>query len=342
MRIRIIACAAVLAAFTQMPAPWLAQQSPSTERLRGVSAVDASVAWASGNRGTVLRTIDGGTTWVNVPPPDTEALDFRDIEAFDANRAYVLAIGEGDKSRIYKTSDGGATWRLVFRNANPTLFFDAIAFWDAASGLAIGDPSNGRFVVIRTLDGGRSWTPIPPDGMPPALDGDGAFAASGTCLATWGTDHAWIGTGGGARARVYRSADRGLTWRVADTPVAAGVASAGIFSVAFRDADHGVAVGGDYRLEREPSNNLAVTSDGGETWALPGTSRLRSFRSAVAFLPAAGAGALVAVGPAGSDRSADRGASWKALGDEGYHALSVARDGTVWAVGENGRIGRLR
>jgi hypothetical protein len=111
--------------------------------------------------------------------------------------------------------------------------------------------------------------------------------------------------------------------------------------VAFSDSKRGVIAGGDYRKEKESGENLAFTTDGGATWAFAGATRLRSFRSAVAYLPGSEGRALVAVGPGGTDRSADGGVTWTAMGDEGYHAASVARDGTVWAVGEGGRIGRL-
>jgi photosystem II stability/assembly factor-like uncharacterized protein len=340
MRMLAVAAAALVAA--QAGGTWMAQQAPAAERLRGVSAVSAQVAWASGNKGTVLRTTDGGSTWTLVSPSGSADLDFRDVEAFDASTAYVLAIGNGDKSRILKTTDGGRTWATQFVNQDAKKFFDAIAFWDANTGLAVGDPLDGTFVVIRTTDAGRTWSEIPPAGMPPALEGDGAFAASGTCLVTAGTSHAWIGSGGGARARVFRSNDKGITWQVADTPIQAGTASSGIFSVAFSDSKRGVIAGGDYRKEKEPGDNLAFTTDGGATWAFAGATRLRSFRSAVAYLPGSKGRALVAAGPGGTDRSSDGGATWTALGDEGYHALSVARDGTAWVVGEGGRIGRLK
>lgn len=341
------ACAAALAVTvaasgTPSPSPWEPRPGPSVERLRGVSAVSREVAWASGNRGTVQRTSDGGTSWSLVSPPSSEGLDVRDIEAFDAATAYALAIGPGDRSRVYKTTDGGATWALQFVNPDPAAFYDAIAFWDRDHGLAMGDPVDGRFTIRRTFDGGATWVPIPADGMPPALAGDGGFAASGTCLVVVGDSHAWFGSGGGARARVYRSTDRGRTWQVADTPIMAGLPSAGIFSLAFADPRTGIAVGGDYRQERASGDNLARTSDGGATWALPGAASLRGFRSAVVYLPGAGGRSLVAAGPAGTDRSDDGGATWRALGDEGYHALSVAPDGAVWAAGEGGRIARLR
>src|SRR5205085_641062 len=85
---------------------WVEQASGTTARLRGVSAVNNNVAWASGANGTCLRTTDAGATWQLLKVPGAEALDFRDVEAFDASTAYLLSIGEGDKSRIYKTTDG--------------------------------------------------------------------------------------------------------------------------------------------------------------------------------------------------------------------------------------------
>ena len=321
---------------------WIVQTSPTTERLRGVSAASDTVAWASGSKGTVVRTVDGGATWARRAVPGAEELDFRDIEAFGPDIAYVLAIGPGDKSRIYKTEDGGKVWALQFTNPDSRAFYDAIAFWDAKTGIALGDPVDGRFTVIRTTDGGRIGTPVPPANMPDALPGDGAFAASGTCLVVLGPRHAWFGSGGAARARVYRSADRGFTWAVADTPIVAGNASSGVFSLAFSDPDHGIAVGGDYRLERESGDNLAITADGGSTWSFAGASRLRSFRSAVAFVPGSKGQRLIAVGPGGTDKSDDGGRRWTPLGDDGFHAISISPAGSgVWAVGEQGRIAKL-
>lgn len=320
---------------------WQPQASPTTERLRGVSAVSAAVAWASGNNGTVIRTVDGGRSWERLPVAGAGTLDFRDIEAFDAKTAYALGIGPGDRSRIYKTTDGGASWLLQFTNPDPKAFYDAIAFWDRDNGLAIGDPVDGRFTVVRTSNGGATWVRLDPAGMPPALQGDGAFAASGTILVTSGRTDAWFGTGGGARSRVFHSRDRGATWSVAETPIAAGTSSSGVFSIAFSQGARGVAVGGDYRKEREPGDNIALTTDAGSTWSLPGPARLRSFRSGVAYVPGAKAQTVVAVGPAGSDISRDGGRTWSPLGDEGFHALSIAPDGYAWAVGENGAVSRL-
>src|SRR2546422_7530222 len=198
---------------------WLPQSSGTAARLRGVSAVSATVAWASGSDGVYLKTTDGGANWRAATVHGAETLDFRDVEAFDADTAYLLSIGEGERSRIYKTIDGGEHWQLQFTNHNPKAFFDALAFWDADRGVAVSDSVDGRFVIIRTTDGGASWKEIPPEKLPPALAGEGAFAASGTCVITQGRNNAWIAT---TAARALRSTDGGDTWQAATTPIPSG------------------------------------------------------------------------------------------------------------------------
>jgi photosystem II stability/assembly factor-like uncharacterized protein len=292
------------------------------------------VAWASGDKGTFLRTIDGGKTWTSGVVPGAEALDFRDVDAFSADVAYLLSIGEGDKSRIFKTIDGGRTWAQQMSNTNPKAFFDAMAFWDPNRGLAMSDPVDGRFIVVRTKDGGKSWLSVPPANLPPAIDGEGGFAASGTCIAVVGSNHAWFATGG-PKARVFRSTDGGTNWQVSETPVAGGDAT-GIFSVLFLDTKRGVVVGGNYTKEAEANSNVAVSADGGVTWKP--ASGLRGYRSAVARVP--GTTRLIAVGPSGADYSSNAGATWSAAGDDGFHALSLSKN-AGWAVGEQGKIARI-
>lgn len=324
--------------FADALAQWTPQTSGTTARLRGVSAASKLVVWASGSGGTFARTTDGGTTWHSAVVPGGEQLDFRDVEAVDANTAYLLSIGQGAQSRIYKTTSGGRDWAVQFQNQNPKAFFDAFAFWDSRTGIAMSDPVDGKFVLVKTTDGGSSWSELPRGGLPAALEGEAAFAASGTCIAVQGKSNVWFGTGGASAARVFRSTDGGKSWKVATTSIAAGSASSGIFSIAFRDAKNGIAVGGDYRKENEGGNNVAITTDGGATWRLSRGPRPAGFRSAVAYVE--GRPSVIAVGPSGSDLSTDDGMSWLSLASVGYHALSFAHgSNTGWAVGEKGRIG---
>jgi photosystem II stability/assembly factor-like uncharacterized protein len=334
---KTIVVALTLASIALAPS-WTMQSSGGNARLRGVSAVSEKVAWASGSGNTILRTEDGGATWTRLTNPTTDRLDFRDIDAVGERVAYVLSIGAGSQSRIYKTTDAGVTWTLQFANADPDAFFDAMAFWDADHGIAVSDTVKGAFVIITTEDGGKTWTRVPGQSLPPALPNEGAFAASGTNVTTFGTSHVWFGTGAAARARVLRSTDRGRTWQIADTPLPAAQSS-GIYSVAFRDALHGIAVGGDYAKEQEAVDNAAVTSDGGKTWSL--VKGLRGFRSVVAYVPGSKS-SFIAIGPRGGDLSRDDGRSWSALPEPGFDTFSFVRGKTVgWGSGNRGTIGRL-
>lgn len=331
---------AATAVITAAAAPeWTLQTSGVTARLRGVSAVTDQVAWASGSANSVLRTADGGATWTRVTnPAPNEKLDFRDIEAVSPDVAYVLSIGDGTLSRIYRTNDAGISWTLQFANADKAAFYDAMAFWDANRGIAVSDSVNGAFVIITTMDGGKSWNRVPASALPPALAGEGAFAASGTNVAVFGKDHAWFGTGAAERARVLRTTDAGRTWQIAETPIKSGQSS-GIYSVAFRDAQNGIIVGGDYAREADAVDNAAVTRDGGRTWTL--VKGLGGFRSVVAHVPGTRA-TWIAIGPQGSDVSTDDGRTWAPVTGPGFDTFSFVKGKPVgWGAGARGAIGRL-
>ena len=286
-----------LSSFTLAQGGPQVQISHTTESLRGVSAVSRDVAWASGTHGTYLRTIDGGRTWTPTQVPGAETLDFRAVVAFSADEAFLMSAGPGEQSKIYHTSDAGNHWQLQFTNSNAKGFFDSMVFWDAKHGVVLGDPipdDSGalKFEVLLTEDG-QNWRGVPAARLPAAKEGEGAFAASNTCLAIvpGGLDaNLWFATGG-KTARVFHSGDRGQSWEVVDTPMVHGPDSAGIFSIAFRDALHGVIAGGDYKHPNDDGPNLAFTDDGGKTWTLSPLHPLAYF-SAVAYDRAVNAEAI--------------------------------------------------
>jgi photosystem II stability/assembly factor-like uncharacterized protein len=290
----------------------------------------------------VLRTVDGGKRWENVRVPGADALDFRDIHAFDAREAFVLSIGLGEQSRIYKTTDGGKHWRLLFTNPDAKAFYDGFAFWDRKHGIALSDSVDGKFPLLVT-DDGIAWKPLTPQTLPAALTEEGAFAASGTCIAVSRKSDVWFATGGPA-ARIFHSADSGSNWTVVTSPILSGAASRGIFSVAFKDALNGILVGGDYKEPHGSEKNAAYTLDGGATWALA-TQNPAGYRSAVAFLPGSSPLTWVAVGTSGSDYSLDGGRTWLPLDTNNYNAVSFSGDPggprMGWAVGPHGTIARF-
>jgi photosystem II stability/assembly factor-like uncharacterized protein len=313
-----------------------AARTPTTENLRGISVVSRQVAWASGTHGTYLRTLDDGGSWRVAQVPGAENLDFRDVEAFDSDTAYLLAAGPGEQSRIYKTLDGEKNWALQFTNHDPKGFFDCMTFWDRKRGIAVGDPvasDHGlSFEVITTSDGGTHWNAISPSALPAAIDGEGAFAGSGTCVAVQGKKNVWFATGGKA-ARVFHSRDGGKSWSVVETPIVHGADSSGIFSIAFRDAKHGVIAGGDYKKPEEAGANLAFTSDGGKTWQLSSVSP-QAYFSAVAFdkhnhrVLATGTAMTIEI----------RGESARKISTQNLNAVSVSSDGRAIAVGPKGLV----
>ncbi len=325
----------LLLATTSVSAQWVKRTVATDASFRGLSVVSRNVVWASGTRGTVIRTTDGGKSWDLTNVPGAERLDFRDIEAFDANTAYVLSIGNGEASRIYKTTDGGKTWKEQFLNKDPKKFFDALACWDRSNCIAMSDPVDGHYRLIRTTDG-ETWEPIVSNKMPAAKDGEAAFAASGTCLITHGKSGAML-ISGGADARVFLSEDRGSTWQWVTTPIVKGTAGSGIFSIAMNGEKNGVLVGGNYEKPDEMTDNLAFTTDGGKVWTI--AKGLSGYRSGVVYIDAR---TIIAVGTNGTDISRNGGKSWKKLGTENLNAVAAKGKFAVWAVGEKGGVYKLK
>jgi len=332
---------AVLLSGASAQAQWTPLASNTNAEFRGLVAVSPTVVWASGTRGRIARTTDGGSTWKIDTIPGADSLDLRAVAARSATHAWALSAGpaEAGQARIFRT-ENGTTWSKQFETSEKGVFLDAMAFWDDRHGIALSDPVGGRLFLLATDDAGATWKKIPWMAYPAMLPNEAAFAASGTCLIVQGTSNVWIGTGGGERARVFRSTDRGRTWSVSDTPLHAGNSSSGIFSVAFSDAQHGVVVGGQYDKPKEKFDNVAITADGGKSWRLAKGPLPAGYMSAVTFLPGTGGRSLVAVGLAGTATSTDGGESWTMVDSVAYNSVAFATRDAGWAAGPRGRIAK--
>ncbi len=325
-----------------MDPTWQVQYRDSSALFIGIDAVDSSTVWVSGTGGRVARTTDGGATWKVTVVPGADSLQFRDVAAFSDREAFVLSIGNGPQSRIYHTADGGETWDLSFRNEDPNAFFDCFSFWDPQRGFAFSDSHDGEFTLIRTMDGGETWQRIDTAAVPTARPGEGAFAASGTCVTTRAGGLGWFGTGASAvDTRVFRTTDYGETWQAFPTPIASPSTTAGIFSIAFRDDEHGVIAGGDDGHRDSLYDDIALTSDGGVTWTMAGRTDLPGAVFAVSWVPGTPSPSLVAVNPQGSAYSIDGGASWTRIDSVNYWTTAFVNTRAGWAAGQ-GRISRFR
>jgi photosystem II stability/assembly factor-like uncharacterized protein len=330
--------------------PWVMQSSGTKAGLRGIHAVGGGVAWASGTNGTVLRTEDSGYMWQSCAmPPNADKLDFRGIWAWDANTAIVMSSGSGDQSRLYKTTDGCSHWTLLYTNPDKDGFWDALVFSGREQGFILGDPVNRRFVLFFTLDEGITWGRVNSKDLDSGNIKIGAFAASNSALTLAYDALPMFGTGGPGGPWLYvpdsvctsltaqkdpaACFDGFLRFEKEKLPMAGASASAGVFSLALRDAQHGIAVGGDYTKPNDSTGTAAWTADGGKTWTAA-EKPPHGYRSAVAW--DADAKAWIAVGPNGSDVSYDDGKTWSPLDSGNWNALSLP-----WVAGPDGRIAKL-
>jgi photosystem II stability/assembly factor-like uncharacterized protein len=310
--------------------------------LRSIDVIDfphrdsarSAAIWASGSNGIILQSLDLGITWKRLHVSDGDSLDFRGIRAFDASTAYAISSGEGEKSRIYKTTDGGQTWRMQYTGARPAIFLDAIVCVSRRECIVLSDPVEGKFVLLRTADG-EHWTELTSESMPAAARGEGAFAASNTALAICGNE-IYFGTGGSHAARVFHSSNEMRSWRVSETPLAAGNASSGIFSIACSSSSV-VAVGGDYKNQSSSKAVAAYSTDRGVTWHLA-SEQPGGYRSAVTSVAG---DVFIAAGPDGEDITSDSGARWVRFNSLNLNAVSVLKGKSILAAGPHGTIARL-
>lgn len=316
------------------------QKSELTASARAIYAVDEQVAWIGNSKGKFARTIDGGTNWtVGTVDSKADTLDFRDLYATDAQTAIIMSAGNGQSSRIYKTTNGGKTWKLSMLNYNEEVFFNGMAFWDERNGILVSDPVGGKLQLFTTQNAGETWALLPPNNLPAVSEGEYGFAGSGTNIAVIpksGT--VWVATGGTV-ARILISRNRGQTWSKQATPMASGKSSTGIFSVAFRDFQNGVAVGGDYDDPLATNGNAMFSSDGGKTWQLIENQISMGYKSCVQHLTGT---TYLATGTSGTTYSMDDGHTWQAVNRTAYHAISIAKGGKVgWMVGSAGKIAKI-
>jgi photosystem II stability/assembly factor-like uncharacterized protein len=318
---------------------WERQLSTLRSSLRGLSAVSDQVAWVSGSEGSFAFTRDGGMSWTAGSVPGADSLDFRDVQAFPDGTAYLMSAGSGPSSRIYKSRDWGESWVLQHTNEIQDGFFNGFAFWDHDHGILVGDPVDGSLFLLMTADGGARWNRLSGPDLPSVTEGEYGFAASGTNVAVFGSEGVAVASGGSV-ARVFRSEDRGVSWKVAQTPMTSGEPTKGIFSIAFGPPGEAMVVGGDYQRPELTLGTVARSSDGGLTWALAPGDDAVGFRSGVAHLPHPDRSLWVTVGTPGSSYSTDGGRTWIDFDTEPFNAVAFATT-TGWAAGPEGTVARL-
>jgi photosystem II stability/assembly factor-like uncharacterized protein len=310
---------------------------PVESSIRALEVVNDETVWFAGSGGVFGYTENSGQTWtIDSIKTGTIVPHFRAI-AVTGEAVFLLCIGS--PALLYRSMDKGKNWEIVYREDHPAAFYDAMVFWDDQEGIAMGDPTDGCLSVIVTRDGGETWQKIDCAQLPPAAEGEAAFAASNSNISVFG-DNVWM-VSGGARARVFYSPDRGNSWQVFDTPIISGQQMTGIFTTHFWDGNDGVIFGGNWEQQDQKTKNKALTKDGGRSWYLAADGFYPGYRSCVRYAPDGGGKLLLATGIPGTSWSKDGGNSWQTLDDASFYTLRFGSSyRTTWVAG-NRKVGKI-
>lgn len=211
-------------------APGLAWKNPSPQgnALWGVAFESSTIGYAVGERGTVLRTADGGVSWTDLSDRDVLDETIREVEVVAPGTLVAITAA----GRILRSTDGALTWAEIAHPATEALHEMA----QVGGTLTV----LGQFEeMIRSTDGGLTWSvlPSPTEG----------FGLKGQY---WFDDDRGIVVG---NALAQETFDGGATWT--DLP-GGEVSGASCEAIDFA-GDQGVIVG-EFSTWR--------TRDGGATW----------------------------------------------------------------------------
>ena len=306
------------------------QQGKRTS-IRGLSIVDDSVAWLSGSHGNIALTINGGKTWAWQQLKGFEQADFRDIEAFSNKEALIMS--SGTPALRLKTTDGGVNWQVKYRNTDTAYFLDAMDFDSPKHGIVLGDPIKNKFLLLETTDGGETWHPF--KNQPDAMQGEAAFAASGTCLRV-SNGEINIVSGGPVTHLLTANMKTGV-WNSIDLPIAHGASSKGAFSV----ANKMIIVGGNYSKDKKTDSVASILTanvQGGPIYNVINNGPA-GYQSCVELI---NKNVYLSTGTSGSNITTDNGKTWAKIDNASYNVCQKAKKGKlVLLAGDGGKIGKL-
>jgi photosystem II stability/assembly factor-like uncharacterized protein len=257
---------------TQVPVPPALPVAASPALVR-IDFQDAHDGWgiAVNANGSVLRTIDGGSSWYNATPASAGPIGFSTVlNILDTNHVWVLVPGTDFFSgTLYRTSDGGISW-----SSNTVPFGGAfMQFQEGGSGRALADRGAGAgseaVELFQTSDGGDTWTSVFHDdpGLPGSSDSL-PLAGIKNGMSFRDDQTGWV-TGSvpvDGEVYLYVTHDGGVSWSQQSLPLPAGyekyqyLAQAPIFfgKVGFLPLT----------IYRSGATDLTffTSQDGGQTW----------------------------------------------------------------------------
>lgn len=311
--------------------------------IRGLAVPNTNTIWASGSKGSIAKSVNGGTDFEWMQVKGYESRDFRSIHAWDDKEAIIVAVAA--PAIILKTKDGGTSWYKVYENADTLMFLDAIHFKDASNGLVVGDPIHNYIFLLSTNDKGEHWNEIPSSYFKTPLEkGEAFFASSGSNIAQLSKDDFLVS--GGLRSRLW------INGKALDIPMLQGGTSTGANSIAISPNGINIMiVGGDFmkdtsRLQNavglklfiKPNSNKKWQSEKIPYWKIDEFIGLpNGYRSGVEYVSNT---ILISCGTSGVDISINKGKSWDLISTESFHVVrKQSNTKAVFLAGGGGRIG---
>jgi photosystem II stability/assembly factor-like uncharacterized protein len=303
--------------------------------IRGLSVVNDSVFWVSGNNGMVGKCTNGNTIqWNKIV--GYEKRDFRDVEAFAHNHAIVMAVAE--PAIILETKDGGNTWTKVFEDTTKGMFLDAMYFDIKGNGVVVGDPIQDTLFVATTKNFGASWQKNNKDNAYLiAAKEEAFFASSGTNVSFIKINNKWqtVMVTGGKESNVIVS----NKYKV-KLPLAHGKESTGANSIACF-GNKAIVVGGDFANDTSSTNNSCLIhfNKKNEATFSKSVNGIYGYKSCAAFIDE---NTIIACGTSGVDISNDGGNNFKTISKLSFHVVQKAKNGkAVYLAGSRGKVAKF-
>jgi photosystem II stability/assembly factor-like uncharacterized protein len=297
---------------------WCQISPVQANTLNAVTKVEASTLVAVGQAGTILRSVDGGLTWVVVPSGTSVAL--KSVAFAGAG----LGLAAGESGTILRSVDGGLTWTAAASGTGLPLAAVAFAGSESAA-FAVGSDS-----VFRSTDGGQAWSLVSTHSVCFPGPACSSYAFTGIAFAD-----ATTGVAVGAYGRAIRSTDGGATWSDA------AMKNYGVLQdVAFAGPGFGVAVGGGC------APIVQTSTDAGQSWRLKTEEGIVILCPPTGYLaislPTARTGFVVGTPFEAIMRTADGGDSWAPTAPSGTRlallGVAFTNPASGVAVGDRGTI----
>ena len=311
----------------------------SNTSIRAIEIVNDSILWFAGSNGNFGRIKNNHIEIGSSQEFNSKKLHFRSI-AFNGENLFFLSIE--NPAILLKLNPFGKKIgqpKIVYQENHEKVFYDSMRFFNIKEGIAIGDATDNCLSILMTRNAGKSWHKISCQNLPEIYEGEAAFAASNTNIAII-KNTVWVATGG-KRSRIFKSTNKGKTWKVYDTPIIQGETMTGAFSVDFYNKNSGIIMGGNWEEKNSFKDTKAATIDGGKTWNLIAKNQTPGYISCVQYIPDTKGKEIMAVSTEGIYYSNNKGISWTKISDKSFYTIKFANKNTAWLSGNN-KIAKIK